>query len=294
MKRVLTKILLATDGSKDARLAARAAVDLAERSGAELHVAHVWNLTSMVVYPYSALPPNFPNIVEDDAQTILAEECQRILAAGGTVTRPHLLQGLPGEEIVELSRRIEADLIVTGSHGHEAIGRLVLGSVSEEIVRSAICPVLVVRSSMTAWPPTRLIVGNDGSDESENATELAAAIASLVGASVLLMRILPKLPVSAKIDQNVRNEMMDRLNDVLERRAEELRDEHGVHVETLATVGNPSRVLVEIADTDPECVLLAVGKRALSRMDRLRLGSVSNNVLHAAQGPVLIVPFGKE
>jgi nucleotide-binding universal stress UspA family protein len=291
MNQVFTKILLATDGSKDARLAARTAVDLAARSNAELHVAHVWNYTSMVVYPYSALPPDYPNIVEDDGRAILADECRRILADGGKITQQHLLQGDPGEEIVELSQRIGADLIVTGSRGHEAFGRLVLGSVSDEIVRRATCPVLVSRGISTAWPPTRLIVGTDGSDEAENASEVAAAVAALLGASVLLIRVLPKLPASAKIDLNIRNEMLGRLNDILACRAKALGDTYGARVEILATIGNPSRVLVELADIDPESALLAIGKRGLSRIDRWRLGSVSNDVLHASQGPVLIVPL---
>lgn len=293
MDQVFTKVLLATDGGEDARMAARAAADLAARSGAELHVAHAWSIVPLATYPYTALPADYPKIFEADARVILADECRRIVAAGGKVTQQHLRQGRPAEEMVDLSQSIDADLIVTGSRGHGALGCLVLGSVAEGIVRNAICPILVVRGSSTAWPPTRLIVGNDGSPEADQATELAVAVASLVGASVLLARILPRLPLSAEIDRNVRYEMMGRLNDVLARHAETLRSRYDARVETLATFGSPARVLMELADADPEAALLAVGSRGLGRIARLRLGSVSNDVLHAAHGPVLIVPSRK-
>lgn len=290
MEPVFTRILLATDGSADARVAARVAADLAERSGAELHVVHAWSITLVMTYPYAVLPTDYPDIFEDDARTVLADETRRIVAAGGQITKQYLRQGRPAEAIIDVSTSIGADLIVTGSRGHHALGRLVLGSVAEGIVRSASCPVLVVRGKLTSWPPTRLIVGNDGSPEADHATESAVAMASLVGASVLLVRALPKLPGSAEIDRNVHNEMMSRLNEVLARKAEALRSQFNVRLETLATSGNPATVLMDIADADPETVLLAVGSRGLGRIARLRLGSVSNDVLHAAHGPVLIVP----
>jgi nucleotide-binding universal stress UspA family protein len=119
-------------------------------------------------------------------------------------------------------------------------------------------------------------------------------MASLVGASVLLVRALPKLPLSAEIDRNVRDEMMSRLNEVLARKAEALRSQFDVRLETLATSGNPATVLMDMANADPETVLLAVGSRGLGRIARLRLGSVSNDVLHAAHGSVLIVPPHEE
>lgn len=288
---VFTKILLATDGADDARLAADVAADLAERSGAELHLVHAWSIPPSAAYPYELAVPDLPQILSENAQEILAEEGRRIADAGGKVTQQHLLQGRPAEMVVDLSRSIGADLIVVGSRGHGVVGRLILGSVADGIVRGAHCPILVARggSDSTAWPPTRLVVGTDGSPEAGQAAELALTIARLTHASVLLVRVLPALPVSAEVDRNVRDVMIGRLDEMLKRQAETLRSRYDVRLETLATFGSPAQVLLELAGTDAE-TLLVVGSRGLGRIARLRLGSVSNGVLHAAHGPVLVVP----
>ncbi|HLI50325.1 MAG TPA: universal stress protein [Thermomicrobiaceae bacterium] len=289
MAPVFTKILLATDGADDARLAARAAADLAGRSGAELHLVHAWSIAPPVAYPYELSVPDLPQILEDNAREILAEEGRQIADAGGKVTQQHLLQGRPAEMVVDLSQSIGADLIVVGSRGHGAVGRLILGSVAEGIVRCSRCPILVVRGGPKAWPPTRLVIGTDGSPEADQATELALTIAVLIHASLLMVRVLPALPLSAEVDRNVREAMIGRLDELLARNAETLRSRYDARLETLATFGSPARVLIEVADTDAE-TLLVVGSRGLGRIARLRLGSVSNDVLHAAHCPVLIVP----
>jgi nucleotide-binding universal stress UspA family protein len=115
-------------------------------------------------------------------------------------------------------------------------------------------------------------------------------MASLLGASMLLVRVIPRLPVSAENGQTVGDEMMSRLNESLARQADLLRAEYDTQFESLATVGSPAKVLVDLADTDPETVLLVVGNRGLGRIAQFRLGSVSHDVLHAAHSPVLIVP----
>ena len=143
-----TKILLATDASEEATLAARSAVDLAEKTGSELHVVYVEPLgyvgpgTPMV----ADIPAPDPDELNQEAQRILDAQIQRIEAAGGTVAEAHLRRGKPDVEIVALSEEIEAGLIVMGSRGRGGLRRALMGSVSDSVVRHAHCPVLVVRS----------------------------------------------------------------------------------------------------------------------------------------------------
>jgi nucleotide-binding universal stress UspA family protein len=137
-----TLILLATDGSPDATLAAQSAVELCERTGSELHVVHVGEYLPT----YYAYTEEEPTELQHNAQQLLEEQTQRIEAAGGQVAQAHLLLGHPAEQIVNLSEELGVGVIVLGSRGLSALRRAVLGSVSESVVRHAHCPVFVVRS----------------------------------------------------------------------------------------------------------------------------------------------------
>jgi nucleotide-binding universal stress UspA family protein len=137
-----TLILLATDSSPDAALAAQSAVELCERTGSELHVVHVGEYLP-TFYAYTE---EEPTELQHNAQQLLEEQTQRIEAAGGQVAQAHLLLGRPAEQIVKLSEELGVGVIVLGSRGLSALRRALLGSVSESVVRHAHCPVFVVRS----------------------------------------------------------------------------------------------------------------------------------------------------
>lgn len=68
------------------------------------------------------------------------------------------------------------------------VRRLVVGSVSEGVVHYARCPVLVVRGGEGAWPPRRIVIGDDGSKPSQGVGELAGVIAKILGAEVTLVQ----------------------------------------------------------------------------------------------------------
>ncbi|WP_166396117.1 universal stress protein [Rubrobacter marinus] len=85
------RILLATDGSEDARLAARAATNLAKGMGAELCVAHAWNPVHPG-YP-SVAGAEYYHLYEREARRVLEAEVDEIEALGGIVAEPRLLHG---------------------------------------------------------------------------------------------------------------------------------------------------------------------------------------------------------
>ena len=137
------RVLLATDGSKDSALARDAAIDLANKTDSELHVAHVGLLSPWVV-PDTLSDAQYQRL-RQEAQKILDEEVKRIREAGGTVTDAYLRMGRADVEVVRLSQQIGAGLLVIGNRGRETIARILLGSDAESIVRHAHCPVMVVR-----------------------------------------------------------------------------------------------------------------------------------------------------
>jgi nucleotide-binding universal stress UspA family protein len=149
-----TKILLATDGSKEAELASRTAAELAEKTGSELHVLYVWEAANPYVEAVGLagdepvtlrLDAELKRQFDRQARTMLDAQEEKVRAVGGTVAQAHLRMGKADHEIVTLAEEIGAGLIVMGGRGRGGIRRALMGSVSDSVVRHAHCPVLVVR-----------------------------------------------------------------------------------------------------------------------------------------------------
>src|SRR5918994_1784488 len=142
-----TRILLATDGSEEAELAALSAVELDQRTNSELHVVHVGVVPTLLVsYPGTlGYEGKLYEQIEEDSSELLRKESWRVKAAGGTVAGAHLRMGKVDLEIVTLAEELGANLIVMGSRGLGGVRRALMGSVSDSVVRHAHCPVLVVR-----------------------------------------------------------------------------------------------------------------------------------------------------
>jgi nucleotide-binding universal stress UspA family protein len=136
-----TRILLATDGSREAQLAATTAADLAKSTGSELHLIHVGELRPTFLAQTEVEPAQ----LEREAQQLLDEQARKVERAGSPVKEAHLRMGRADEEIVDLAQSIGAGLIVMGSRGRGRIRRALMGSVSNSVVRHAHCPVTIVR-----------------------------------------------------------------------------------------------------------------------------------------------------
>jgi nucleotide-binding universal stress UspA family protein len=142
-----TRILLATDGSEKAELAALGAVDLADATDSELHVVHVGVVPIFLKsYPGTlGYERRLYEQIEEMSRELLRKQSWWVKAAGGTVAGTHLRMGAVDLEIVALAEELQADLIVMGSRGLGGVRRALMGSVSDFVVRHAHCPVLVVR-----------------------------------------------------------------------------------------------------------------------------------------------------
>jgi nucleotide-binding universal stress UspA family protein len=141
------RILLATDGSEEAELAALMAVDLADATDCELHVVHVGVVPIFLKsYPGTlGYERRLYEQIEEVSRELLRKQSWRVKAAGAAVAGTHLRMGQVALEIVALAEELQADLIVMGSRGLGGVRRALMGSVSDSVVRHAHCPVLVVR-----------------------------------------------------------------------------------------------------------------------------------------------------
>lgn len=135
------RILVAVDGSEYAEHTFRKGVELAKRNQAELHIIHVFDFR---YYPsdYSALMKR----AEDDGNRMLNRYKEEAEQHEGIKTVETILKkGSPKVLVGKTAEEIEADLILVGASGLYAVEQILLGSVTESIIRHAKCDVLVVR-----------------------------------------------------------------------------------------------------------------------------------------------------
>jgi nucleotide-binding universal stress UspA family protein len=143
-----TTILLATDGSDEAKLATQAATELSRETGSEVHVVYVLPTPAQLIghHLYSdEMRESLIGGAERDAETFLKEQAEKIGSDSGKVADTHLRSGDPDKEILRTAEALGVGLIVIGSRGLGAITRTLIGSVSDSVVRHAHCPVLVIR-----------------------------------------------------------------------------------------------------------------------------------------------------
>lgn len=139
------KILHPTDFSEGAEQARDEAIRLARALDAEVVLVHVLSQTPLYAEGLSGV--QIDRIYE--AQRTWAEESMRgrvaETLAAGVPARGLLRVGVPAQEVVRAAEEERVDLIVLGTHGRGAIGRLLLGSVADRVIRTALCPVVTVR-----------------------------------------------------------------------------------------------------------------------------------------------------
>ncbi|MFQ1002407.1 universal stress protein [Modestobacter sp. SSW1-42] len=144
-------VLVGTDGSACSQEAVRWAAALAARAGYDLHVLRVWDLLS-APRPRTWEPGYVPPL--HDYEAAVHEELTASVRAAGLgeeqAVTCHVAYGSPVRRLLASAAR--ADLLVVGSRGHGGFAGLLLGSVSDQVVRHAPCPVTVVRSGHRRGP----------------------------------------------------------------------------------------------------------------------------------------------
>ena len=296
------RILLATDGSGCAETAGSVAVDLANRSGAELDVVHAYEFVPAREYAGVALRLRSPAEFAKQGQRVLDEQVDRIGQMGGEVADARLCVGSPADQILCRAEASDADLIVVGRRGIGGVKRLLMGSVSEGVVHRARCPVLVVCGDGNIWPPERVVVSDDGSEGARRAGGLAAAIGGLFGADGVLVQVYPRVLKSTQemsaLESRIVDHALREAESELEARAEELAPLLGSVPEVKLMVDEAEAGVDGVAPTILEeaaggTSLVSVGSRGLGAVQRARVGSVSTKVVRAAQGPVLVYPHAR-
>ncbi|WP_298683450.1 universal stress protein [uncultured Methanomethylovorans sp.] len=147
------KIVIATDGSENAKKAASSAIEMAKMTGAKLFALNV--LPYIPHFSYFGVPMDPPKAVsleEKEFQERLEEDGQRNLDVvkdmaekAGVEVETVMVKGHPGSEIISFSEKNDIDLIVMGTLGRSGIDRIIMGSVAVDVVRHAKTRVMIVK-----------------------------------------------------------------------------------------------------------------------------------------------------
>jgi nucleotide-binding universal stress UspA family protein len=293
------KILLAVDGS-DASMSAvstTAALDTPRASTIEV----------VSVVPDSFAPEGspWPNVIRIDPPTdrerVLEdvrgrlEEIATSLRTTDRTAEPRVLEGRPATLIVDEARRFGADLIVMGARGLSAVRRLVLGSVSSEVVDHAPCPVLVARGEAVR----RVLWATDGSPDAERVADFFVDSQLFDSADIRVVSVvdagMPWWPGFMPVDGATSIEALEHALDSAEQQAREIADRAAARLAAQHVDGVSVRpdgdIVSAILDEARvhEADVIAMGARHLGTIHRWLVGSVSRAVLHVAPMSVLIV-----
>ena len=149
------RILVALDGSETSMRALTASLNLARKGGGRVRMVHVVEELAYLggFDPYGASSGDLIKVIRENGAKVLANGLAAAQSAGveaDTVLCDNFGERLP-EAVADAARQWNADLIVVGTHGRRGIGRVLMGSGAEQIIRLSPVPVLVIRSPET--PP---------------------------------------------------------------------------------------------------------------------------------------------
>jgi nucleotide-binding universal stress UspA family protein len=291
-------ILCATDFSDFSNHTVGHGVALAREFDARLIICHVIDLSSVAIYGEFQLDPvGQQNRIMEDANAQL-----EALAGDQPVAwEPLITVGKPADEISRAVEEKNIDLVITATRGRSGFKRLILGSVTERLMRTLTCPLLVVRSPEHELvnPPEqkvqlqKILVGCDFSPDSGRAFDHGLSLAQEFQAELHLAHVIepPVQPnllkeetwVSGEIQEDYHNQLIQKLKDMVPGEAA-----NWCTPQTSIMEGQPYDELVKYADTR-DIDMIVLGVRGHGLVKTLFLGSTTDRVIRNSPCPVLSV-----
>ena len=244
----------------------------------------------IVGWPVGPLYADMPEWQKDNAQHAIDHARKTLRASVGESeppeTRTEIVYSSVVPALIDASK--DAWMIVAGSQGLGALGRLLLGSVTTGLAHHAHCPVAVIHSNESAAPDSNapVLLGIDGSPASEGATALAFDEASRRGVGLLALHVWSDVGVFPVLGMDWRDRESEGQEILAERLAGWQERYPDVRVERLLFCDKPSQWLLKQSE---HAQLVVVGSRGRGGFPGMLLGSVSSAVTQSAKVPVIVV-----
>ena len=276
------RILLATDGSEQAKAAVAVTSSFALASTARVRVLHVWSLE---VHHREGV---WDVEMRSEAEKLLGETVEQLRAAGiqaqGQISRADARH--VAAAIAEAAREFEADLVVVGSRGLPDWKSIIQHSTSHQLLGAVDAPVLIVREQAPEPHPDspRVLLAVAGGDDLVPGVRAAIAAASAPGAEVLVVHVAQAVigiqgMAYVEPDEEIRG-TIDRACALLK--------EAGVKFESMVLNEGPvARAVAQVAARWGADVIVVGGSR-MGDLGSLMLGSVTHDLLRATARPILV------
>ncbi|WP_320673000.1 universal stress protein [Patulibacter defluvii] len=270
------------DGGRDALALATVLADAVPGTALAVTTAYAYRPTG------HDAPDAWHKLIRDDAADRLAGA--REICGDRPDTTFVVSRGTsPADGLQQLAEELDARAIVVGENHLGPLGRIAVGSVTEQTLHGAPCAVVVAPAGYAASPapPSTIGVADDGGPESRAALAQAVALAHRTGARLRVIHVLPKEVIwyAGYGGATVLAEMRAAVREDLERTAAAI--EGVAEVETLLLEGDPATELGRVAE---HLDLLVIGSRNRGPLQRVMLGSVSSRLVRQAHCPLVVLP----
>lgn len=286
----IERILCPVDFSEFSVSAYQYAQSIASHYNAKLILQNVWLET---LGSFDVLPVAYPD-KECNKRAAEADQHLRRFAADHSRAKVDVQfvvqDGLVADLILAQAKTQAVDLIVIGTHGWRGLDRMVLGSVTERVLRRASCPVLAVRKpahhAVTSGHDLvhlrKILICTDFSDYAQRALDYALSMAGAYGAELTLLHIIEDVPKSADFE-DATDAAMKKLDGLI---PPEARDRH--IVKAAVRIGKPYQQIIQLA-IEAQTDMVVMGVRGGGALDVALFGSATHRVIRLGSCPVLVV-----
>jgi nucleotide-binding universal stress UspA family protein len=275
----MNEFVVGVDGSEHGRMALRWAVAAGDAAGVPIRAVQSWIHPRSAVLPIAPVPVSADEMDDQTEQAITTIVTDTLGSSAAVTTR--VLRGPPAGALLQTVT--PESVLVLGSRGLGGFSGLLLGSVSQECVEYAPCPVVVVRTDRIVGDGEVILVGKDGSEGAQRALAWAHVLATATGADLRAVH-------AWRADESERpprtgERLRSRAADAVEGWTQQVADE----IESEEMEGDPRDVLVAAAERfDP--ALTVVGRRGAGGLRSMRLGSTANHLIRHSATNVAVVP----
>ncbi len=287
-------ILVPTDGSEGAEAAARHGLNLATAFDSQIHLLSVVDERSHS----SALADLDPTIGEqrevfEQQATEAVEQLEELVSDPSVTCHTAVEHGIPYEAILSYVAEHDIDLVSMGTHGRTGLDRLLVGSVTERVVRTSDVPVLTTRHEPDDRSSyDRILIPTDGSESATAAIDHGIAIADRFDATVHALSVVDVNAVAGAYDAGPGiPDLLDSLEEGCEQAVAAVEDEgenRDVDIVTDVVQGTPYRAIREYVD-DEGIDLITMGTHGRTGLERYLIGSVTERTVRTSNVPVLTV-----
>ena len=299
-------VLVPIDFSPSSLEAIEFALPLLKKFDAELHLVHVF-APDYPLATMAAMPLIVPELEVGRSVRRHLKEVAKKYKIELRRENIHALKGRPFQEVCDLARESDINLIIISTRGNTGLKHLVLGSTAERVVRYSPCPIFVVRGrdqekkgssagkfSRPVLAFRKILVPIDFSECSIRGLAYAKALAQQFGSTLLLFHSI-RLEYYAASDEYARYDLPLLMRQVEKTAKEKLRDLtrktdwEGLKMETMLEVGHPGQEICDCAK-DRGADLIVTSTHGTTGLKHILLGSTAEYVVRHAHCPVLVVP----